>query len=289
MGSGAAQKNTITTASIALDVQRSDRSSGRLAFVGLGLHDEKDVTARGLEEIRAADIVFAEDYTSRQSEGAIARLSELTGRDIQMLSREQVEEGSAILESCAGRRVAFLVVGDPLTATTHVDLRLRAHKAAVETEIIHASSALTAVPGILGLQHYKFGRVTTLPYPQEGYLPTSPCEMILENLERGLHSMVLLDIDSENERYMTAPEGMRLLLEMSRKVGKREVTISEDTFVCVVARAGSPDCVASSGRLGEMRLADFGPPLHTIVVPGRLHFMEEEALRAFAPARDGGA
>jgi diphthine synthase len=27
---------------------------------------------------------------------------------------------------------------------------------------------------------------------------------------------------------------------------------------------------------------DFGPPLHTLVIPGKLHFMETEALVAFA-------
>jgi diphthine synthase len=262
----------------------SDRPKGRLAFVGLGLHDEKDITVRGMEEISGADVVFSESYTSRLSEGAISRLSESTGKEVRMLSRKEVEDASAILDSCMGRRVAFLVVGDPLTATTHVDLRLRAHRLFVETVVVHAPSAITAVPGILGLQHYKFGRVATLPYPQEGYLPTSPCEMILENLGRGLHSLVLLDIDSENDRYMTANEGMRLLLEMSSKLGERETRISEDTMVCVVARAGSTDCVASAGKLEDMRLRNFGPPLHTIVIPGRLHFMEEEALSAFAGA-----
>jgi diphthine synthase len=260
-----------------------DRPSGRLALVGLGLYDEKDLTIRGLEEIRSADVVFLEHYTSRLSEGAISRLSEITGKDIQMLSREEVEDASGILDACRGKRAALLVVGDPLTATTHIDIRLRAEREAVETTVVHAPSVLTAVPGLLGLQHYKFGRTTTLPFPQEGYLPTSPCEMILENLERGLHSLVLLDIDSENDRYMTANEGMLLLTEMARKLGRAE-RLSPETLVCVVARAGSPDCAIAAGRLDDMRLRDFGEPLHSLVVPGTLHFMEEEALRMFAGA-----
>lgn len=261
-----------------------DRFKGRLVLVGLGLHDEKDVTVRGLEEIRSADVVFSERYTSRLCEGAISRLSETTGREIQMLTREDVEDASVILEACKGRRAALLVVGDPLAATTHIDLRLRAEKDSIETAVVHAPSVLTAVPGLLGLQHYKFGRVTTLPFPHEGHLPTSPCEIIIDNLERGLHSMVLLDIDSENDRYMTANEGMRFLLEMSSKL-ERADAISSETLVCVVARAGAPDCIVAAGRLEDMGLRDFGQPLHTIVVPGHLHFMEEEALQTFAGAR----
>jgi len=262
----------------------SDQFKGRLVLVGLGLHDEKDVTVRGMEEIRSADIVFSERYTSRLCEGAISRLSEATGREIRMLTREDVEDASVILEACKGRRAALLVVGDPLTATTHIDLRLRAEKDSIKTAVVHAPSVLTAVPGLLGLQHYKFGRVTTLPFPQKGHLPTSPCEMIIDNLERGLHSMVLLDIDSENDRYMTANEGMRSLLEMSGKLERSE-TISSETLVCVVARAGAPDCIVAAGRLRGMGLRDFGQPLHTIVVPGHLHFMEEEALQTFAGYR----
>ena len=262
----------------------SKGSKGRLAFVGLGLYDDKDVTTRALDEIAEADIVFSESYTSKMSEGSVSRLSEKLGKEIQVLDREAVEDASTILEACDGHRVALLVAGDPLTATTHIDLRLRAARSSIETVVIHAPSVLTAVPGLLGLQHYKFGRATTLPYPQEGYLPTSPCEMVLENLARGLHTLVLLDIDAENERYMSANEGIRLLLEMAKKLGTPARAMSNDMLACVVARAGAPDCIVSAGKLGEMRLRDFGPPLHTIVIPGKLHFMERDALATFAGA-----
>jgi len=252
-----------------------------LTLIGLGLCDEKDLTARGMEEIREANSVFAEHYTSTLSKGSISRLERAVGRKIVMLTREEVENGTRIIESCREGRVAFLVAGDPMTATTHVDLRLRAARESIETAIIHASSVLTAVPGLLGLQHYKLGRTTTLPFPQEGYLPTSPYEIIINNLDRGLHSLVLLDIDSENNRYMTANEGMSVLEEMAKKRGDPG-RIDDDTLVAVVARAGWPDCIVAAGKLGEMRTRTFGSPPHTLVVPGQLHFMEDEALRAFA-------
>lgn len=253
---------------------------GRLAFVGLGLHDENGITVRGLREIENADEVFAEDYTSTLAAGSLDRLAAKTGKRIERLDRKAVEEGSRLLDACEAKRVVLLVAGDPMTATTHIDLRLRAIKRSIDTSIIHGASALTAVPGLLGLQQYKFGRTTTLPFPQEGYSPTSPYEVISENLSRGLHTLVLLDIDAENSRYMTAGEGLHLLMDMERRVGKG--IVSDNTTVCAVARAGAPDCVVMAGRVKDLISADLGPPLHSLVVPGKMHFMEEEALDILA-------
>lgn len=256
------------------------KTSGRLAFVGLGLYDENGVTLAGLGEIERADVVFAESYTSMLSEGSLERLGGRTGKTIELLGRQDVENGRRILEECETRRVVLLVPGDPMTATTHVDLRIRAAMQSTETAIVHGASATTAVPGVLGLQNYKFGRTTTLATPQEGYFPMSPYEVIGENLSRGLHSLVLLDIDAESKHFMTADEGLTLLMEMERLAGIG--TFSENTLVCAVARAGAPDCLARAGRIAELAKEDFGPPLHTIVVPGKLHFLETEALKLFA-------
>ena len=255
-------------------------SKGALVFVGLGLHDEDGVSERGLREILSADLVLAEVYTSALSEGSLDRLAARTGKRIEHLDRAAVEDGKRILDECEDKRVVLLVVGDPMTATTHVDLRLRAAEAGIETQVVHGASALTAVPGLLGLQHYKFGRTTTLPFPQEGYSPTSPYDVIGENLSRGLHTLVLLDIDAENSRYMTVNEGLHLLLDMERRVGRG--IISRSTLVCAVARAGSRDCIVRAGALDDLMSTGFGLPLHTIVVPGKLHFLEEDALRVFA-------
>src|SRR2546427_9911813 len=81
-----------------------------------------------------------------------------------------------------------------MAATTHVDLRLRAAAAKVPSRIVHGVSILTAAAGALGLQAYKFGRTTTIPFPAIGFGPTSPLEAILENRRAGLHSLGLLDV-----------------------------------------------------------------------------------------------
>lgn len=58
--------------------------------------------------------------------------------------------------------------------------------------------------------------------------------------------------------------------------------IAEDTIACVVARAGAPDEMVVADTIQKLRQRDFGPPLHTIVIPGNLHFMEIEALELCA-------
>lgn len=257
---------------------------GRLVFVGLGLHNEEGVTLQGLRELQAADVLYAEEYTSMLSEGSLDRLSKKTGKPIERLGREPLEDGKRILNECRRKNVALLVAGDPMTATTHVELRLRAIEQGSRTAVVFGVSVMTAVPGLLGLQHYKFGRTVTLPIPQEGYSPTSPYELIAENKARGLHTLVLLDIDAQNERYMSANEGLHLLLDMERRTSLH--AISPDALVCVVARAGSPECIVRAGPLSEMIAIDFGGPLHTLVLPGTLHFMESEALRILAGSKE---
>ncbi|NPA76024.1 MAG: diphthine synthase [Euryarchaeota archaeon] len=251
-----------------------------LTFVGLGLGNWKDITLRGKEAIDGADIIFAEFYTSHLINSTVEELERAFGKKIILLSREEVESGARVLSEAENKNVVLLVAGDSMIATTHVALRIMAKERGIETEIVHNASIVTAAPGLLGLQNYKFGRTVSLPFPQENYFPTSAYDFIAKNKECGLHTLVLLDI---NPRPMTANEAMQLLLRMEEV--RKEGVISEKTLIAVVARAGSEDCLVRAGPLGELISEDFGPPLHTLVLPGNLHFAEEEALRALAGLR----
>src|SRR5437870_4245006 len=163
---------------------------GELVFIGLGLHDEKGVTLRGLEDARGADVVFAELYTSTLASTSLESVERLVGKKIRILGRAEVEDGRTILDAAAGQRVAFLVGGDPMAATTHVDLRLRAASAEIPTRPVHGA----------------------------------------------------------------------------------------------LSRVGSPEGLAVAGPLGELPARDLGRPPHCLVIPGPLHFLEKEALIAFAGA-----
>jgi len=263
-------------------------SNGNLIFIGLGLYDEKDISLKGIEEIKNCDIVFAEFYTAKLTGTKTNRIEKTIGKPIKVLTREETEKGDKILNAAKEKTVAILICGDPMTATTHIDIRLRAIKLGIKTKIIHGSSVFTAVPGLLGLQNYKFGRTTTLAFPEKNYFPTSPYNVIKENKKMGLHTLILLDIQADKKRYMTAEEGINLLLKMEEKHKENIITVED--IVCVVARAGSSKPVAFAGIIKEILDKDFGPPLHTLVIPGKLHFMEIEAIQILAqlPAQQIG-
>ncbi len=237
----------------------------------------------GLETARSADAVFAEFYTSHLTGACLASLEARIGKTIHVLEREGVEETpEPILEAAERGTAVLLVAGDPMAATTHIDLRLQAERMGIRTRVFHGASILTAALTELGLSAYKSGRVTTLQWPHGDYFPTSPYEHLVANAGAGLHSLVLLDLHSDEGRYMTASEGCQLLMRYEDMLGKG--VTGPDSLACVVARAGSPDCLRRAGTLGQLAEEEFGPALHSIIVPGKLHFMEARALVVLAGA-----
>jgi len=255
---------------------------GYLIFVGLGLSRPEDMSVRALTALRDCDEVFAEFYTSRLIDASPAELEEYIGRKVTVLRRGEVEEGDVIIEAARHHRVAFMVAGDPMSATTHVDLRIRAMEEGIETDLVHGVSIFTAAAAAFGLQPYKFGRAVTIPFPEPGYLPASPYDNILENRSRGLHTLVLLDIREEEGRYMTSAEAVRWLLDAEERLGKG--LLDADTVICAGARIGSSEQRLLAGPPALLSEVDMGPPLHCLVVPGKLHFMEARALVRFASA-----
>lgn len=257
-----------------------------LTFIGLGLYDERSVTVEGREALRAADRVFAEFYTSRLVGADVDALESYHGIDIEVRPREGVEQDpEAILSAAAEDDVAFCTAGDTMISTTHTDLRLRAEERGIETRVIHGVTAQSAASSLTGLQNYRFGKATTLPFPYAHGgedVPKSVIETIEANRERGLHTVVYLDIkvgtgptgpDPDHEEYMTADVAARLLADGWR-----------DELAVVVARAGSPDAVVAADRLSALADRTFGEPLHLLVIPGDLHHVEADALTGLAGA-----
>lgn len=258
---------------------------GELVFIGLGLHDCLDISLRGLEEVRRADYVFAEFYTSLMPGFKIDEFRRLTGRDIIIVSRRDVEDedGRIILERAMRNRVVFLVPGDPMIATTHVALRIRAEKMGIKTRVIHGASILSAAIGLSGLQNYRFGKSVTIPFPSNGILSQTPYVVISENKARNLHTLCFLDIDAEKGKYMTIRKALEILM-MLEEINRRGL-IREDSLAIGIARAGSDEPVVKADAIRSLMEFNFGSPPHTLIIPAnRLHFMEAEALIVLAGA-----
>ena len=257
-----------------------------LTFIGLGLYDERSITVEGRDALRAADDVFAEFYTSRLVGADVAALEAAHGVDVEVRDREGVErDPEPILEAAEAGDAAFLTAGDTMISTTHTDLRLRAETRGIDTRVVHGVTAQSAASSLTGLQNYRFGKAVTLPFPYAhggGDVPGSVTETIEANRERGLHTVVYLDIkvgtgpsgpDPDHEEYMTADHAAELLANGWR-----------DELAVVVARAGSPDAIVAADRLSALAGREFGEPLHLLVVPGDLHHVEAEALVGLAGA-----
>lgn len=241
-----------------------------LYMIGIGLNDEKDISIKGLEAVRKCDFVYLESYTSKLN-CSLKEIEKLYGKKIILADRELVEKNAeeTILKNAKNKEVAFLVIGDVFSATTHIDILLRAKKLKIKTKIIHNASVLTAV-GITGLELYKFGKTTSIPFENENV--KSPIEVLQTNQKIGLHTLFLLDLDSKSNKYLSIKEAINYLIKNN---------INENTKTVACAALGSDEPEIFYGELKLLRNKKINKSPQCLIVPGKLHFIEEEMLSAY--------
>ncbi len=223
-------------------------------MIGLGL-DNDEITQKGLDALEEVDEAYAEFYTNT----ANIDLEKLPA-DIEVLEREEVEQEDKIIEAAEEKNVAFLVSGDPLTATTHYDIKHRAEEKDLNVKVIHAPSIFTSIAET-GLNVYKFGRTVTLPKEGE---PESIKKYIEKNDSIGLHSLVLLDIDYD------ASNAAKKLLDLGL----------EDREAVVIERANHEGMNIQASNLEEISEMNLGETPHSIILTGEKSFKEEEFLES---------
>ncbi len=253
-----------------------------LVFVGLGLDDEKGISLKGLEEAKTADNLFMELYTSLMPHFSLERLQLLCGKKVRVVTRRELEEenGKIILQAAQMGKTVFLVPGDPFIATTHVTLRIEAEKLGIKTRIIHGASIISAIVSASGLHNYKFGKTVTIPFPEN--VSETPYNVIAQNRKLGLHTLCLLDLNETEKRFLTVSEAVKSLLLVEEKKKKR--VISGKTAAVGLARVGSDSPSVKANYVLDLAKNDFGGPPFSLIFAGSLHFMEIEALIAFAGA-----
>ncbi|KAL2006717.1 hypothetical protein VTN00DRAFT_9385 [Thermoascus crustaceus] len=266
-----------------------------LYLVGLGLADETDITVRGLEVVKKAERVYLEAYTSILLVDK-EKLEAFYGRPVIVADRELVESGSdEILQGADKTDVAFLVVGDPFGATTHTDLVLRARELGIPTKTVPNASIMSAI-GCTGLQLYNFGQTVSMVFFTETWKPSSFYDKVKENVQLGLHTLVLLDIKVKEQslenlargrkifeppRYMTVAQCASQMLETEEE--RKEGVYGPDSLAVGAARVGAANQKLVAGTLKELTEVDMGPPLHSLVLLGRrTHDLERDYIREFA-------
>jgi diphthine synthase len=249
---------------------------GNLKFVGLGL-GSRGISVEGLEEMKQADSAYLEYYTNPHDPNLVRELERLGVKNMTVVDRAFVEDGRSILEEAKSKKVVLAVPGDPMIATTHSELRVRAIKAGIPTVVIHSATIATAAASVSGLHFYKFSRTVTIT--RESVRKLSQAYQILhQNLLEGAHTLLLLEYDVVAGEGVSPEEAISGLLaaEANFKLG----VASPDTFAVVLARLGSEGESCSGGSLGELENRDFGDAPHCIIIPGSLHFTEVEAVEA---------
>ncbi|MDD5959175.1 MAG: diphthine synthase [Methanobrevibacter wolinii] len=247
-------------------------------LIGLGLFDVTDMSLKAINVLKEVDIVYAEFFTSRLMGSNLKAIEDIIGKKINVLVRNEVEEDSPFIEEAKNKKVALITGGDPLIATTHSDFLVQCSKKGIDYQVIHGSSIISSAPAISGLQAYKFGKVTTIPFPDHNFFPKSPYIAIKENLDMDMHTLVLLDIQAHKDRYMTINQGLEYLLKVKDTLPEEERVIDEDTLAIGIARVGSKEGIIKAGKISELINYDFGSPLHCIVIPSKLHIVEAEYL-----------
>jgi diphthine synthase len=239
-----------------------------LYLIGLGL-DKKDISLKGLEAVRKCDFVYLETYTNIFSFSQ-KDIEKVIGKKAIRADRKEVEEGKEIIENAKKKSVALLVSGDPLSATTHVELVLRAKKEKIKVKVIHSTSVFNAISET-GLQLYKFGKTASIARWQPNFQPESFYDIIKDNLKIHAHSLVLIDIGlpvKEALGYIDSIAKMRDPEMIERKI-----------IVC--ENLGEDKQKISYGKLEELLKKKYSLPA-CIIIPGSLHFMEIEALDKFS-------
>ena len=247
--------------------------------MGLGIQGYAGIPNGALEFARRCEHVYADVYTSPWPEGLLAEVASMVGREPAVATRTLLEDGRRLLEESASGDVAVLCVGDPLVATTHMTLRLRAIERGTKVKVFYSSGVVSVAFGETGLHPYKLGRIITLTRSNPAALG-SVYSAVKETLGLGLHVLLLLEYSYDEGFDLKPSDGLKMLtgVEGSYKLG----IFTDDRLLVVASRLGWDDQSVVVGTLGDLKDRDFGPPPHSILIPGSLHYTETEALSALS-------
>jgi len=272
MGSGAA-RFTMT----------DGEAAAGLWLIGIGPGDLDHMTERARSVARECSKRFLEGYTAVLPPGEEERLESVVG-NWERLMRNGVEKPEELLAQARTEAVALLIVGDPMQATTHIDLEERCAEEGIGFHVIPGLTATALAVSLSGLQSYRFGRQVTVPFSAGDYLPTSPLEMICINKEAGLHTLVLLDLDPtgmgmETPRPMMPSEAVALLEKMSERTENGSTALNLPILEwggMLLSDLGTEEERVVSGTLGELSGIGMGY-VHAFVLPAEFSGMEEAA------------
>ena len=268
MGSGAA-RFTMT----------DDGVASGLWLIGIGPGDLDHITERAKRVAKGCSKRYLEGYTAILPPIEEKRLEAVVG-PWERLMRDGVESPENMLDEARVGSVALLVVGDPMQATTHIDLEERCAEEGIGFHVIPGLTATALAVSLSGLQSYRFGRQVTIPFSDGEYLPTSPFEMICKNKEAGMHTLALLDLDPtgmgmEQPRPMTPREAVDHLIRMNERSEEFDQLV-EDWRGLLLSDLGTEEERVVSGKMRSLSQIE-GGHIHALIIAAEFSGMEAEA------------
>ena len=268
MGSGAA-RFTMT----------DDGVASGLWLIGIGPGDLDHITERAKRVAKGCSKRYLEGYTAILPPIEEKRLEAVVG-PWERLMRDRVESPENMLDEARVSSVALLVVGDPMQATTHIDLEERCAEEGIGFHVIPGLTATALAVSLSGLQSYRFGRQVTIPFSDGEYLPTSPFEMICKNKEAGMHTLALLDLDPtgmglEQPRPMTPREAVDHLIRMNERSEEFNQLV-EDWRGLLLSDLGTEEERVVSGKMRNLSQIE-GGHIHALIIAAEFSGMEAEA------------
>lgn len=236
-----------------------------LNLIGIGL-SKKNISEEIKRIVKNSDLVYLENYTSKY-DISINELEELLDKKIIPANRALVENLNEIIEKAKSMDVSFLVIGDIFMATTHIALFLEAKRLNINVNLIHNVSILNLISDT-GLSLYNFGKITSIPFNNENI--EEPFKVLEENKKINLHTLFLLDLDPEHDKYMTINQALNYLL--------KKVKDEENAIAC--SALGTENQEIKSGKIKELINLKFDKFPQCLIIPGKLHFIETDFLES---------
>jgi len=234
-------------------------------LIGLGLN-ERSLGEEAREILKRCDKIYLETYTINFPYN-IEKLKEEI--KFEEADREKVESEEIVLEG-KNKDVALLVYGSPLNATTHISLILRAEKEKIKYRVLHNASIIDAIAET-GLQLYKFGKIASMSDWKEKGKSLSFVKIIKDNLKIRAHSLILVDIGLSLKSALNQ-------LEKSLKEKRMNKILENKILVC--CKLGTKEGKIMYGKIKRLEKKKLSLPI-CFIIPGKMHFLEEEALRRF--------
>lgn len=248
-------------------------------FIGLGMEEPSSLSKDVIDVLSCVDTIYFEIYTNFMS-STLEDYELFLNKKITPIYRNSLETDSRkFLLDQKNSNSALIISGDPFIATTHYMLLVEAVQLGLTVEIYNNISIYSLAPSITGLSAYKFGKTVTIAFP-ERIKSEGPYDAIKANKDIDAHSLVLLDVDLVQNKFLPINRALSLLLDI--EASRKEQVFNLDQKIIALNKLGTSEAIIRYATIEQLLAIDwdqFGAP-QALIIPGKLSAPEQEILEA---------